>query len=226
MGYWENTTYVRHGAAADVATCLSSLFAKERMERVEPPPRHEHAGIGEPMQYAGALENDLWGVAVFPGAPPWTIVKTAPLVLHGDRPVDGDRMRLAEVCAALSSSAIQVNVYDSLGIVLVEVSARGEVLLSGFNDRGDPSAWHSEQIAEADLFPRFRVHPFGDIAPGDALRSTAIAEALAARLGGENAASCDNGTSVETLVTHAPLGARAGSVLYFRWQGPSRLVRR
>jgi hypothetical protein len=222
VGYWENTTYVQHGSVADVASCLATLFAKEGMATVETPPQHAHRGVGEPMQYDDALHNDLWGVAVFPGAPPWTVVKTAPLELLGERRPGADRMRLAEACAALAASAVQVNVYDSIGIVLVEVSPEGEVLLSGINDRGpDAFAWHSERIDEANALPRFRIHPFGELHDHH-LNSTKIARGLAERLGGDNGSFCDNEVSVDTLVTHKPLTARGGVVSYFRWQGPSR----
>lgn len=222
MGYWENTTYVQHGSVADVASRLASLFAKEGMAPVETPPQHAHRGIGEAMQYDDALHNDLWGVAVFPGAPSWTIVKTAPLELLGERRPGADWMRLAEACAAIAASAVQVNVYDSIGIVLVEVSPEGEVLLSGFNDRGpNPFVWHSERLDEATAMPRFRLHPFGNV-QGPGLNSTKIARELAASLGGGNEEFCDNAVSVDTLVTHRPLDARGGVVSYFRWQGPSR----
>lgn len=223
MGYWENTTYVRHGGVAEVASCLGSLFEKEQMGPVEEPPRRAHGGFDEPMQYADALHNDLWGVAVFPGAPSWTVVKTAPLELLGERRAGADQMRLAEACAALGVSAVQVNVYDSIGIVLVEITPQGEALLSGFNDQGpDSFAWHSERIEEANFVPQFRIHALGDVL-GDGLSSTMIARGLAARLGGENESFCDNLVSVDTLVTHKPLAARGGVLSYFRWHGPSRI---
>jgi hypothetical protein len=226
VGYWENTTYVHHGSVADVASCLESLFAKEGMAPTETPLRRAHGGTSEPMQYADALHNDLWGIAVFPGAPSWTVAKTAPLELLGERRAGADRVRLAEACVALSVSAIQVNVYDSTGIVLAEVSPNGDLLLSGFNHLGpDIYAWHSERIEEANVIPQFRIHPLGDL-PGDRLRSMNIARGLAKRLGGENEPFCDNSVSVDTLVTHKPLAARGSLVSYFRWQGPSRGARR
>jgi hypothetical protein len=221
MGYWENTTYIQHGDAIEVAHRLATLFTNERMKEVEAPAPRAHRGIEEPMQYADALHNDLWGVAVFPGAPSWTVVKTAPLELLGERRRGADRMRLAEACAALGASAIQVNVYDSIGIVLVEASAEGDAFLSGFNDRGpDNFAWHSERIDEAMVMPQLVHHPFRDVL-GDGLNSTKIAQGLAQRLAGRNAKLCDNHVSVDTLVTHKPLPVRGGVVSYFRWQGPS-----
>jgi hypothetical protein len=223
MGYWQNTTYLQHGSVAEVANRLAALFGKERMTPIDTPRPRAHGGIREPMQYADALHNDLWGVAVFPGAPSWTVVKTAPLELLGERRPGADRMRLAEACAALGASALQVNVYDSVGIVLVEVSPEGEAFLSGFNDRGpDNFAWHSERIDEAMAMPQLRLHPFRDVL-GDGLHSTKIAQGLAARLGAGNAAFCDNVVSVDTLVTHKPLAVRGGIVSYFQWQGPSRV---
>src|SRR5216683_142991 len=46
------------------------------------------------------------------------------------------------------------------------------------------------------------------------------ARALAARLGGANAESCDNLLSVETLITREPLAIAGGIARY--WTGPSR----
>jgi hypothetical protein len=223
VGYWENTTYVRHGRAAEVASCLASLFESEGMTPIEPPPQRAHGGTREPMQYGDALHNDFWGVAVIPGAPSWTIVKTAPLELLGERRQEADRIRLAEACATLSVSAIQVNVYDSVGIVLVEVSQSGDALLSGFNTLGpDALAWHSERIEEANVIPQFRIHPLGDL-PGDHHRAVNVARGLADRLGGRNHSFCGNQVSVNTLVTHKPLEASDAIVSYFEWRGPSRI---
>jgi hypothetical protein len=211
LGYWENTTYLRHASAPGVARRLASLFADEQMEPVDAPPPRAHRGLEEAMQYDDALHNDLWGVAVIPGAPGWTIVKTAPLELLAERRSGADRMRLAEACAALAASAVQVNVYDGTSIVLVEASPDGGVLLSGWPESGSET-WHSERLAEETFLPRFRVHPaLADLA-GDGLGAERIANGLAARLGGENAEHCDNLVSVSTLVTHQPLEARGGSL--------------
>lgn len=222
MGYWENTTYVQHGSALEVAKALTSLLGKEQMEPIEVPPRSVKRGVREPMQYDDALHNDLWGIAVFPGAPSWTVLKTAPLELLAERRVGADRMRLAELCAGLSASAIQVNVYDGTGIVLVEVSREGEALLSGFGEPSDDLAWHSEQLDPGALEPQFRIHPLGELVSGSP-RAEEVAAGLSGRLGGENASSCDNLVSVDTLILREPLAARGGRALYFRWSGASRV---
>jgi hypothetical protein len=103
MGYWENTTYVNHGSAPEVAEALTALFAREGMEQFDPPNRVRR-GI-EPMQYEGALQNDVWGVAAFPGAPGWTVVKTAPLELLAERREGADRMRLAARLAGANAES-------------------------------------------------------------------------------------------------------------------------
>src|SRR4051812_27197041 len=110
---------------------IAALCQAEGMERIAAPSTRERLLV-EPMQYDVALYNDLWGFAVFPGAPGWTVIKTAPLELLAERAAGASRMRLAEVCVSLSSSAFQLNVYDSTERVLVEVSATGEVVISGF----------------------------------------------------------------------------------------------
>jgi hypothetical protein len=189
------------------------------MEPDPAPVPQPHLG---PMQYQGALGNDLWRVAVFPGADGWAVVKTAPLELLGERRAGADAIRLAELCRALSASAIQVNLYDSSALVLVEVSAEGAVLLSGYTYKGDGLTWNAERLREEDVEPRLRLHPL------ERLRSrpthSALVEGLRARLGGENEEACDNGTSVDTLVRAKPLGVRAGVSLCFRWPGASRVA--
>lgn len=219
MGDWDNTTYLRHVSVSDVAGCLAARFVEEGMTPDPAPAPQPHLG---PMQYRGALGNDLWRVAVFPGADGWTVVKTAPLELLGERRAGADRIRLSELCRALSASAIQVNLYDSSALVLVEVSAEGEVLLSGYTYKGDDLTWNAERLREEDVEPRLRIHPLQGLQSRPGL--SAHAAGLRARLGGENEAACDNLTSVDTLVRAKPLGVRGGVSLCFRWPGTSRVA--
>lgn len=223
MGYWTNTTYVNHASVAAVSAALTAMFEKEGMTAVAAPA--ERAGLlVEPMQYDCALNNDLWGVAVFPGAESWTVIQTAPLELLAEQCPTTSRMRLANLCAALSASAFQLNVYDSTGAVLVEASPEGHVAISGFNsesDAEDPFEWNGQRLNEELFEAQFQLHPFQDLIAHATLGDD-LAEALKQRFGGANARYCDNIVSVGTLIEHQRFDAPGGAALYFKWSGPSR----
>lgn len=177
MGYWENTTYVRCGDPAAVARALTSLFGREGMTPVEAPPRRERQWF-EPMHYEDALGNDLWGVALFPGAAGWTLLKTAPLEILGERRPGADRIRLAELCSDLAASGVQINVYDGLGPILAEASPEGKVYLSGFGYfKGDGLTWREERLAEELVPARLQIHAFPEVAAD--MPAQEMAEALA-----------------------------------------------
>lgn len=223
MGLWANTTYLEHDSVQDVARAVIALCGAEGMDPAAAPAARERVGV-EPMQYDDALHNDLWGFAIFPGAPGWTVLQTAPLELLAERATDASRMRLAELCASLSAGAFQLNIYDSSETVLVEVSATGDVVTSGFrmpDGSDDPFAWHGERLSEETFEAGFRLHPFQDVI-ADAELADDVAERLAQQFGGANAASCSNLVSVDTLISHKPLQAAGGETLYFRWRGASR----
>ena len=220
MGYWENTTYIHQGDPAAVARTLTSLFHEEEMGPIDVPPRRERLWF-EPMQYEGALQNDVWGVAVFPGAPSWTLVKTVPLELLGEHRPGAGRMRLAELCAALGASAVQINVYDGEGPLLAEVSPEGKAYLSGYGHFGDILSWHGERLAEELMEARLQIHSIPEVAAG--LRPAEMASALSRHLGGSNADCSDNLVSVRTLICHEPLPGTDGLPLYFKFSGPSRV---
>jgi hypothetical protein len=78
MGYWTNTTDLNHPSHQDVAAGLARLIEAEGRQRIDRPPARV-PGLRDPMQYAGADDNALWGIAVFPGATGWTVIKTAPV---------------------------------------------------------------------------------------------------------------------------------------------------
>lgn len=214
MGYWENTTYVNHGSALEVVEAMTALFAREGMQPFEPALRARR-GI-EPMQYEGPLDLDVWGVAAFPGAAGWTVVKTAPLELLAARREGADRMRLAELCGALGARAVQHNVYDSTDRVVARVSRRGRVSVRGSHYGGVPCTWHGETLGTLQFLLRVSADLVTRRLGDDHART------LAARLGGANAASCENHVSVVTLVQHEPLAIPGGVARYFRWTGPSR----
>lgn len=223
MGYWVNTTYIHHADVNAVADALEAVCRAEGMERIPSPAQRERALV-EPMQYESALHNDLWGAAIFAGAPSWTVIQTAPAELLAQRAAGAPRMRLAELCRRLSASAFQLNVYDSTGAILAEVSESGEVLLSGFNtssDAVDPFEWYEERLSEEFFEAQFRLHPFQDLIAG-AMLGDEVADAIARQFGAQNSAFCDNLVSVDTLVCHKPFTAPGGMALYFRWPGPSR----
>lgn len=221
MGYWENTTYVKANDPALVVAALESSFAREGMKRVAAPPKRERFSY-EPMQYAAALENDLWGVVVFPGAESWTVVKTAPLELLSERATGTSRMRLSELCRKLSVPAFQVNVYDGTATLLCEVSERGDIYLSGYGHFGDPLEWHGERLSEEFLEARFRLLPYQKVV-GDGSYGDDFAFSLSGAFGGRHSGHCDNVVSVGGLVTHVHPEIDGGVIAYFIWSGQSRV---
>ena len=214
MGYWTNTTYLNHGDHEAVAAGIVRLIEGEGRRRVDRPPervpdRHD------PMQYKGADENALWGVAVLPGATGWTVIKTAPLELLGERAMGKQRMRLSELSSALGCAGFQYNVYDSSAAILVEVDPAGTILLSGIpydtEDEPDQINFHGEPWDVLDRFDiRFEILPLEADPDFDTM-----ARQLDQQLGGRNREFCDNLTSVVTLQQHLPLQAAGGIELYF-----------
>jgi hypothetical protein len=214
MGYWTNTTYLNHAGHEEVAAALVRLIEAEGRHRVARPPVRVPDRY-DPMQYKGADENALWGVAVFPGATGWTVIKTAPLELLGERAKGKQRMRLSELSSALGCAGFQYNVYDSSGAVLVEVDPAGTILLSGLpydtEDEPDQINFHGEPWDVLDrLDLRFEILPLEAGPDFDE-----VAERLERELGGPNHKFCDNLTSVVTLQKHLPLEAAGGIELYF-----------
>ena len=218
MGYWTNTTYLNHARHEDVAAELVRLIEPEGRRRVDRPPVRV-PDQDDPMQYKGAEENALWGIAVFPGVTGWTVIKTAPLELLGERAKGKQRMRLSELSSALGCAGFQYNVYDSSGAVLVEVDSAGTVLLSGIpydtEDEPDQITFHGEPWDVLERFDvRFEILPLQADPDFDAM-----AMRLAQELGGPNSKFCDNLTSVVTLQKHLPLEAVGGIELYFERNG-------
>jgi hypothetical protein len=223
VGLWANITYLNTSELGEVTEALSTMFAREGMERV-PSPRQRQRLAVEPMQYESALSNDLWGLALFPGAPSWTIIQSAPLELLGERADRSQDSRLLGLCRELSCAAFQLNVYDGTGGVLVEVSQQGDALVSGLNIGGrgaNPLEWNGETLSEERFDARFHLLPYQQVIANDQLAEEK-AHSLARHFGGDNAEYCDNLVSVDTLISHKPLAAPGGTALYFEWRGPSR----
>ena len=232
MGHWENTTYIEQGNAQRVAGAIVALLREEGMQQVaRPAPRQPERF--DPMQYAGAMENNLWGVAVFPGSAGWTVVKTAPLELLGERAPGANRMRMVELAGRLEAAGCQINLYDSSSVVLIEVNRQGRYLLSGYcmlSDNPDPLSFHGEKISEDRVDVRFELLPLQQLVeesirdPGNGAwcDDDEFVMRLANTLGGDNAASCDNITSAQLLLGHLPLTMPGGIDLYFEWPARDR----
>jgi hypothetical protein len=228
MGYWTNTTYVNHRDPDAVAGCLIQLFEAEGMRQVPRPPERERVWY-EPMQYATSARNNLWGVAVFPGAEGWTVIKSAPLELLAERPARAGRMRLVELCDRLAAPGAMLNVYDSSGSVLVEADGKSGLALSGLalgsGQNSDATDFYGEVLSEDRYVVGFGMLPLQHVVE-DCERDfngyrfidhDKLAHALETLLGAQNSQYCDNLTSVHTLICHRPLAAIGGKDLYFEW---------
>ena len=95
------------------------MFADEGMVLV-PSQQERTRQYYEPMQYAIALKNDLWGIAVFPGNKDWVVIKTAPLELFGEKEPNENRIRFVLLCSRLNCSGFMYNLYDSGPEILIE----------------------------------------------------------------------------------------------------------
>lgn len=234
MGYWENTTYINHGDSSHVANQLVKLFTAEGMQPILRPKQREKLWY-EPMQYNSALENNTWGVAVFPDAENWTVIKTAPQELLGERPPGKKTMRLVKLCASLKASGFQINLYDGCQTILIEANGLGDYRLSGFG-RGDthnpdPLQFYGGYLKEEALEIRFELLPLqkhienskhSDPNSGFYINGESFVRHLAKDLGGLNAEFCQNQTSVDTLVCHKPFLAKGGIELYLFWPPDDR----
>jgi len=156
MGNWQNTTYIRQSDTQAVADAIIALLREEGMQQVARPASREPEPF-DPMQYAGAMANNLWGVVVFPGAPGWTIVKTAPFELLGERAPDANCMRLVKLAARLKAAGLQINLYDSTLFVLIEVDDQSRYLLCGFT--GGTAQPRSADVQRGATYRRSRCHP-------------------------------------------------------------------
>jgi len=86
------------------------------------------------MQYGLGDEVKRWGIAGFPGAPGWTVVRTAPfeLLLQGEQPL------ISQLAVRLRTTAFQYNLYDSTSQFLYEADEAGRIEKSGFVGGSDP----------------------------------------------------------------------------------------
>jgi len=222
MGYWENTVYINANSSEDVVNELSTMFADEGMVLVSSPKTRKRQSY-EPMQYALALENNLWGVAVFPGVNNWVVIKTAPLELLGEKEPNNNRMRFVVLCERLKTSGFLYSVFDSGPEILVETDGTGAYNITGYSSP-DPENYYGEQLDlnESNIEIQFKTLPFQKILDVYSY-SDDRAEAFATTFAGENESYCDNLTCVETLVCHKPLKAKKGIALYYKWTEQNRI---
>ncbi len=223
MGYWENTVYIQSQSTNVVINELSSMFADEGMVLVSAPKMRKTQAY-EPMQYALALKNNLWGIAVFPGNDNWVVIKTAPLDLFGQKEPNENKMRLVLLCTRLKTQGFLFNVYDSGSEILIETNGNGKYSITGFKF-SDPYFYYGEQLLdvnESTFESQFKILPFQNIFD-DYSSPEDRANALAKTFAGRNMKYCDNFTSVETLINHMPFNAKRGKVLYYKWSYESRV---
>ena len=225
MGEWDNTAYLRTGDLATVERALTDLFAAEGYDPVRRPPRRQSERY-DSMQYGDAAGNRRWALALFPGAPGWSVVKTAPFELLCEPVAAGQNPRLAALAVALGCDALQLNLYDGDSVVLLESAADGRVGVSGFRGAADdPLDFHGLRIAPKRLQAGFHlVRVPAELAAAVRAGPVEAWQAAAVTLGGPSAAECDNGVQVERLIPCQPI-AEPGRALYFE-RRPSGLERR
>lgn len=233
MGYWENTNYINCGDEKKVANQLIKLLQDEGMQLI-PRPRQRERLWYEPMQYCSALQNNIWGLAIFPGTDDWTVIKTAPLELLGERASGKESMRFVQLCATLKSPGFQINLYDGCQAILVETNGLGEYRLSGFG-RGDahnpdPLQYYSECLVEDRIEVRFELLSLQKYIenirynklPNSYLDGESLVQSFSCNFGGKNKEFCNNSTSIDTLISYKPLTAKSGVQLYFIWPANDR----
>jgi hypothetical protein len=217
MGEWNNTAYVNTGDMDAVADALATVFRHEHMQ-VIPKPAERTPADYDPMQYGGASENSVWGLALLPGVADWIVILTAPFELLCESPEQQHRPRLAEIAARLGCDAFQLNLYDGCSLLLLEASAEGAFEISGFNGQSsDPEVWHGFVIAFENLEAGFRLIDVPDELSGAfAHDSVAVVQKVTHTFAGQSAPYCDNMVQVTKLVPHGELGIAGARELYFR----------
>jgi hypothetical protein len=140
--YCERTVYIESADTSRIAEQIVQLFGHEGMLPV-PRPSPRRSAYHAAMLLDGAQHN-TWGVAVFPGASGWSVIKTAPLNLLAEKSPRSGHMRLLDLCSALNAPGFLLDVYDAgNGRVLAETDGQGRISLSG-------RSWHDDDIDDAD----------------------------------------------------------------------------
>jgi hypothetical protein len=150
MGTWLNLALIQSADTKQVEQELSRLLTEGGRRLTIPEPRTPE--LYDRMQYGLGDEVQRWGVAGFPGAPGWTVLRSAPfeLLMQGTPPL------LARLAARLGVPAFQYNLYDSTSGFLMEVDADGRVELSGFVGHDVSRYWNGEP-PESRIEVRFRI---------------------------------------------------------------------
>jgi len=220
MGYWENTAYINSSSTKEVIEKLTSLFASEGMVLVASPKKRK-GQYYEPMQYATALKNNLWGLAVYPGNRNWVVIKTAPLELLGEKEPNKNQMRFVSLCSRLNCSGFMYNLYDSGPEILIETNGTGQYKVTGYGNI-DPLDYYGEKLNESFFEIQFRMLPYQNIIEKYSC-SDDRANAFAEKFGGKNMSFSDNLTSVKTLICHELFEVNGGKSLYYKWSNMSRV---
>jgi hypothetical protein len=222
MGTSQHTSYIEDADTGRVADAMASLLYREGMQQIaEPGPRSMRTPNGR------MTESAPLAVGVVPGATGWTIIKTVPLELLGQRAAHANRMRLVDLAGLLGTAALQINLYQKAFLILVEVDRQLRCLLSGYGPgtarNPDPLRFYEETLAEDRIDVRFELLPLQQLVwestryefAGPALNHEELVARLARRLGGENAVWCDDSLSTDILLGRKPLPTKDGITLHF-----------
>ncbi|WP_156122178.1 hypothetical protein [Aureimonas altamirensis] len=212
-----------------VADAIVSLLRREGMQRVIESAPLSTLAPDVPL-LGRAMGSGAWAVAVIAGAAGWTIVKTLPLGLLGERAPASSRMRLVELASFLGTSALQVNLYEAAFLVLLEVDRQSRHLLSGYGPGSirnpDPLYFNDEPLSEDRIDVRFELLPLQQLIwesirydyAGPTLDHEQFVARLARKLGGKNAACCKDKWAANILRSREPLSIEHGVTLYFERQ--------
>jgi hypothetical protein len=152
---------------------LVALLAARGRRVVKPQPRQPDEY--DPMQYGVGDEVARWGLAGFPGAEGWVVLRSAPLELL----MLGERPMLLDLATRLGTCAFQFNVYDGTSDFLLEVDASERIERSGLVNHVDRKRyWGGAPPPEDRMRLRFELI---DIEP---MAARAQAENPGARLSG------------------------------------------
>ena len=213
MGTSQHTSYVEDADTRRVADAMASLLYREGLQQIA-----EHGRLTESVPVA---------VGVVPGATGWTIIKTVPLELLGQRAAHANRMRLVDLAGLLGTASLQINLYQRAFLILVEVDRQLRCLLSGYGPgtarNPDPLQFYEETLAEDRIDVRFELLPLQQLVwestryeyAGPTLDHEELVARLARRLGGENARWCDDSLSTDILLGRKPLPMKDGITLHF-----------
>jgi hypothetical protein len=208
-----------------VADAVVSLLRREGMRPVAKP--SPFSTPHDALQHGQATDNPAWAFGVFPGTAEWTIIKTLPLELLGERAPNSTRMRLIDLAGLLGAAALQINLYEAAFLVLIEVDRHSRCLLSGYSPGSirnpDPLRFNEEELAEDRIDARFELLPFQQLVwestryeyAGPTLDNEQLVTRLAHKLGGKNASLCDDKWAIDILLTRRPLPTKDGIALYF-----------